>query len=172
MIENSISRSPFWLDGHFIVANALEALDADNARQHVMEGVRNFLKRFPTVVQLKFVDGTPYASEETQSWFNREVLVDQGASQSLSLPLDDEEQVHWESTYASALALKKEKKLKEAFGLFQIHCARSSSIREQIFWRYYQARFCYEAGRLDLAVPLLERIDIRICNIRSPYRSL
>lgn len=160
LIENSISRAPFWLDGHHWMSNILEDMGAIDAKNAVNAGVRDFVKRLPGVVNLKFVDNTPFASDETKSWLTTEVLAESSNAQSdLALPLQGEELANWESVYEQAQALYKEKKMKQALALFQEGCMRSVSKREQTFWRFYQARFCYECKHFELAIPLLERID-------------
>lgn len=164
-IENSISRAPFWLDGHYWMSTILEDMGAVDAKNAVNAGVRDFVKRLPGVVNLKFVDNTPFANDETRSWLSMEVMAESGNAQSdLALPLQGEETANWESAYEQALVLQKEKKMKQALALFQDGCMRSISKREQIFWRFNQARFCFESKQFDLAIPLLERIDQQLQN--------
>lgn len=159
-VEMSLSRAPYWLDGHKIVADALEELGAVDAVAAVKNGLKDFLKRLPNVVNLLFVDDTPYANDATRSWINMSVLVEESSGSNLGLPLSDtEEGENWEETYRQACLLMKEKKQREALFLFQDGCARSLSVREQSLWRYYQARFCFEHQKLDFAIPLLENLD-------------
>ncbi|OUR86623.1 type VI secretion system ImpA domain-containing protein [Gammaproteobacteria bacterium 42_54_T18] len=162
-IENSLSRSPYWLDGQRIVAKALEELGADDACSAVKNGVKEFVKRLPNVVNLSFVDGTAFADDETRSWINLDVMADEGGGANLSLPINEgSETSNWEETYRQACLLMKEKQIREALHLFQEGCARSLSKREQALWRYYQARFCFEHQKLDFAIPLLENLDAQL----------
>ena len=43
-IENSLSRSPYWLDGQRIVAKALEELGAEDACSAVKSGCKGICK--------------------------------------------------------------------------------------------------------------------------------
>ncbi|OUS24905.1 type VI secretion system ImpA domain-containing protein [Gammaproteobacteria bacterium 45_16_T64] len=159
-IENSLSRAPYWLDGHKIVVDALDELGAEDAATAVKSGLRDFVKRLPNVVNLHFVDDTPFANDETRAWINMSVMAEDTSGANLGLPISDtSEGENWEETYHQACLLMKEKQQREALQLFQDGCARSLSVREQSLWRYYQARFCFEHQKLDFAIPLLESLD-------------
>jgi len=162
-LENSLSRAPFWLDGQRIVTKALEQLDADDAANAVKAGVKEFVRRLPNVVNLLFVDSTPFANDDTKAWINGEVMAEAGGGVNLRLPInEDSETTNWEETYRQACLLMKEKQQSQALQLFQDGCARSISKREQSLWRFYQARFCYEHQKLDFAIPLLENLDAQL----------
>lgn len=158
-VENSISKSPYWLDGHCISHNALVACGFQESANAVVAGVRWFIKKFPNVVNLKFSDQTDFASAETKQWINLEVLADDvSGSASVALPLAGEDN-EWEQAYQTALSLYREKKVAEAFAVFSDGCKQAYSKRALTFWRYYQARFCYETGQIALAIALLENIN-------------
>ena len=166
-LENSVSRSPYWLDGHRMVAVALADMNANDAVDAVKHGVRDFLKRLPDVVNLTFSDKTPFADDETRSWITMDVMVEQGGgtAANLSLPIAAEGGgTQWEEAYQQACELMRDKRQSKALQLFQEGCARSLSVREQALWRYYQARFCYEYQQLNFAIPLLQNLDDQLLN--------
>ena len=68
--ESRITASPFWLDLDMHSVRALQTLGANAApvRQAIIDEVLSFLQRLPGLDQLKFDDGTPFASPETKSW--------------------------------------------------------------------------------------------------------
>lgn len=159
-LENSLSRAPYWLDGHRWVCEALQSMQAEDAAAAVMDGVRAFVSRFPLVVNYCFSDGTPFADEPTRQWINREVNGGRQTAATTGVMVDVSGIAqHWQDTYEQALTLGKEKKYREALALFQQGCSQSTSLREQSLWRFNQARFCVELNLLQLSVPLLENLD-------------
>ena len=62
----------------------------------------------------------------------------------------------WENAYQEALKLFRKKQQSKAFALFQAGCKQCYSKRELIFWRFYQAKFCYETKQPKLAAGILE----------------
>lgn len=159
-LENSLSRAPYWLDGHRWVCEALQALKADDAETAVKDGVRAFVLRFPGVVNYRFSDDTPFADEQTRQWIQRQVCASTQSAGSGSVAVDTSGiSPRWQEAYEQACALGKDKKFREAMLLFQEGCAQSTSLREQALWRFNQARFCYEHHLLQLAMPLLENLD-------------
>jgi len=159
-LEISLSRSPYWLDGHRWVCEALQAMNADDAAAAVTDGLRAFVGRFPPVINLAFSDGTPFADEQTRQWINREVMSSRQPAATNGVAVDFSGiSASWQDAYDQAVALAKEKKHREAMTLFQQGCAQSTSLREQALWRFNQARFCFEHNLLTLALPLLENLD-------------
>lgn len=159
-LENSLSKAPYWLDGHRWVWEALQALQADDAATIVRDGVRGFVTRFPSVVQLQFSDGTPFADEKTRRWIQHEVGSSHQAAVNSSVMVDTSGiSSRWQDAYEQACILGRDKKFRDAMLLFQEGCAQSISLREQALWRFNQARFCYEHQLLGLALPLLENLD-------------
>lgn len=159
-LESSLSRSPYWLDGHRWACEALQALNATDAVAAVMDGVRGFVARFPTVVNYRFSDDTPFADEQTRQWIQREVNINRQGGASTGVIVDVTGiSPRWQDAYEQACNLAKDKKYREAMTLFQDGCAQSTSQREQALWRFNQARFCFEQHLLELALPLLENLD-------------
>lgn len=159
-LENSLSRAPYWLDGHRWVCEALQALKADDAAAAVKDGVRAFVSRLPNVMQLRFSDDTAFADEQTRQWIQREVFTSGQAAASSNVAVDVSGiSPRWQEVYEQACALGKDKKFREAMQLFQEGCSQSTSLREQTLWRFNQARFCFEHHLLELALPLLDNLD-------------
>ncbi len=66
--EDALSDSLFWLDGHRLSAEALNALGHTAAAQAVRAETLALLHRLPALVELKFNDGTPFADPATRQW--------------------------------------------------------------------------------------------------------
>ncbi len=75
-VENSLSSSPFWLDGHRMVVEALNAIDnkGTNASKLAVDAVtrelRAFIARIAGIEKLSFSDNTPFADENTIEWLD------------------------------------------------------------------------------------------------------
>ncbi|MGU3492580.1 type VI secretion system protein TssA [Xanthobacteraceae bacterium A53D] len=72
-LEGMVSSSPFWLDAHRLVCDALSALGPNfvPAAQGVVELTVAFIRRLPALVDLTFGDGTPFADAQTRDWLAR-----------------------------------------------------------------------------------------------------
>ena len=159
-VENSVARAPFWLDGHRLAWESLDALGADSASEAVMEGLKGFISRFPAVLKYRFSDGSGFADDVTRQWIDRVVNATRQNGVGTEIVVDQAGlSAGWHDAYEQAAALAREKKLRDAIALFQQGCNRSTSLREQTLWRFNQARFCFESGLRQLAVPLLENLD-------------
>ncbi|MBM4360639.1 MAG: type VI secretion system protein TssA, partial [Deltaproteobacteria bacterium] len=64
-----------WLDPQRYAATAMSALGALflKAKEELLMQVALMLKKVPTLPQMKFSDGTPYADAQTQMWIENEV---------------------------------------------------------------------------------------------------
>lgn len=158
-VEVSISKSPYWLDGHRWVHEGLTQLGYADSAAAVAAGVREFLQRFPNAPSLKFSDQSGFADDETRQWINFEVMADSGSSvASAGLPVEQGQDNEWETAYQEAIDLYRDKQATAAFAVFKSGCQRAYSQRGLAFWRYYQARFCFEIQHLSLAIALLEAL--------------
>lgn len=171
-VEVRFSRDPFWLDAHRFTATALEALGTTyaEARKTVVEELASFLQRMPGLLDLKFSDGTPFADDQTRLWIESEVLQPQRGEtvqEVVTIPSGREQdgtvdQRPWIQVTQEAKRLAGKGQFSEGITLFQEGQKQSSSERERFLWRLYQARFCFEAGYLDVAIPQLEFLDAQV----------
>lgn len=152
--EGAFAMSPFWFDMQRIVATTLEALGpayADAAAVVVNE-TRVFLTRLPSLTDLSFHDGAPFADGETRSWISRTVLaagggaggaVDEGAAEALD----------------AARRLATQGKLKEALSQLTEGARTAPTGREQFLWQLAQAELCVERKEIHVAFALLDHLD-------------
>lgn len=75
--ESTLGASRFWLDLHRFSAQALAGLGEPYAKAHaeVVSGLATVLKRMPSLVEMQFSDGTPFADAQTRAWIDAEVLA-------------------------------------------------------------------------------------------------
>lgn len=91
-IEQSLTLAPYWLDGHYIAAQAAQSLGLTHIASAIAQELSLFLARLPQLNHLYFSDMTPFISEETRQWLNSlESKTNNKASSSLSLQSEQQE---------------------------------------------------------------------------------
>lgn len=91
-IEQSLTLAPYWLDGHYIAAQAAQSLGLTHISSAIAQELSLFLARLPQLKHLYFSDMTPFISEETRQWLNSlESKTNNKASSSLSLQSEQQE---------------------------------------------------------------------------------
>lgn len=163
-VEESFSKAPFWLDAHRLTAAALEGLGATHAaaRQTVISELSLFVKRLPGLVDLKFMDGSPFANDQTRLWIEQEVLPAGATEATTAGPAKTAPggaAAPWLEAQKEARQLAAKGKTAEALALFQNGSAQSKSQRERFCWQLAQARYCFDAGLVQAAMPQLEFLD-------------
>ncbi|EAM2581596.1 type VI secretion system protein TssA, partial [Salmonella enterica] len=67
-VEKSLLLAPYWLDGHYLSAQAAQRLGYTSAAEAIRDEVVRFLARLPQLATLLFNDRTPFISEQTKQW--------------------------------------------------------------------------------------------------------
>ncbi len=72
-LEGLIGSAPFWLDANRLSAEALLAMGPRYAMavEAVIEQTLSFIRRLPTLLDLTFQDGTPFADAATRNWIDQ-----------------------------------------------------------------------------------------------------
>jgi len=156
-VESSIANAPFWLDAHRLTAVALEALGHVDARQAVIAELAVFLRRLPKLMDYQFMGGQPFADDLTRLWIESDVLAGSETS-SASAPGGSGNSL-WVEVSREARQLATKGKFREGVTLFQNGRRQAGSRRERFMWDLQQARFCQEAGYVEVAIPQLESLD-------------
>jgi len=156
-VESSIANAPFWLDAHRLTAMALEALGHVDAQQAVIAELAVFLRRLPRLLDYQFMGGLPFADDLTRLWIESDVLAG-GDTSSASAP-GESGNSPWVEASGTARKLATKGKFREGIMLFQNGRRQAGSRRERFMWDLQQARFCQEAGYVDVAIPQLESLD-------------
>ncbi len=167
LAETSFSRSPFWLDAHRFVCQALELSGYMDSAIQVKEYLGVFLRRFPDIVNLKFTDQTDFADPQTKQWIKKTILVEQkkNITTDIKISTDTTNSDHdLEQVLEQADTLILQNQLKEAVLIFQNKIKQQSNEKQKIYWKYYLARFCYDNAQEQLAVAILKEIDGFILN--------
>jgi type VI secretion system protein VasJ len=170
-VEAGFARAPFWLDAHRLTATALEALGSSygEARKAVVAELAKFIQRFPGVLELKCADGTPFADDHTRLWIDQEVVErPQQLATADGLAHDGEgvTPFPWVEVAREAKALASRGKFIDGVALLRDGQKGASSERERFLWRLHLARFCFETGHADVAIPQLELLDEHVQRFR------
>jgi len=160
--ENRFSSSLFWLDLHRYVLAAMEIAGEEyaEAREAVADETGLFFKRLPEAAELKFANGTPFASPETVDLLGQ--LAAQSGGGGAPVSADDGCDNALTDAARKARKLAGKKKLPQAIKILQEGIGQTGEKRGQFLWRLELARICLEAGEVKLAVPQLEYLANQI----------
>ncbi len=157
-LEQTAARAAFWLDGQRMIVNALQALgpEYEAARNAVMEELRHLLSRVPTLVDLKFSDGTPFADDQTRMWIENDLSAQATSTEGTA---NNGEAAPWNETLKEAKSMAAAGDIKPAITLMKKSASATSNVREQHFWRLSLADLLLQTGNLDVAIPTLEQLS-------------
>lgn len=153
-IEQSLSVSPFWLEGHCLSASVASALGCGACAEAIRAAVDEFVERLPQLSELTFNDGTPFLSPKAQEWLWSAPAPTSGQSGGSASP--------WEQDYGRALELMAEKDLVPALQLLEDGLAGAREPREQFYWRLASARLMKESGLVTLASRQIQDLQQQI----------
>lgn len=162
--ESQFEQMVLWLDPHRYVNLALQELggDYDDARAAVREQTAAFLRRMPGFQELKFSDGSPYASDATKAWLQAEVLAGGGAepvSFGGGPQIGGDQDEAFKEVLVTAKALAKRRKLADALSTLWAAADSASSRRQRYVRRLQIARFLAEGREPRLASAVLDGLE-------------
>lgn len=155
-LERSVSKAPFWFDGHYLVVRCLEALGAQDARDIVCTVFRAFLQRYPELLGYKFHDGTPFASALTLQWIDEMRQNSSGTASKVEsgLVVDEQRMQHDEMLLSEALTVS-ETEHSFTKGLSVLGPSPGGRCRASVLHGILQARYCLRAGKTKAGKELL-----------------
>lgn len=151
-LEASLIRCPFWLDGHHLAWQCLHALGLTAATREIEQQLALLLNRLPGLDALRFHDGSPFAEADTRAWIASRICP-APPSPARGTPAG------WQSALHRGRELLAEHGLKSAVRQVGQGMTGARGGRQRFFWQLTLARLCFEAGRHDVARPLLESLD-------------
>lgn len=158
-LEQTLSRSPFWLDGQNKVVSVLRAMggEYDNAEKTVIRETRSFLERVPGLQELSFSDQTPFASDQTKMWLSTEVMAGGAGAGGASTGA-----LAGDSAWVSGLADARKKAaggdMKAAMAIFSQGIATAGNVRDKYYWRSALADLLLQTGKTEAAAGILEQL--------------
>lgn len=79
-VEKSVESSPYWIRGSFLAAGMAARLDMREVAEAIRSSTERFVRRIPTLTELRFNDGRPFIDSETQGWLSGAATAEGDAS--------------------------------------------------------------------------------------------
>ena len=154
-LEQSVARTPFWLDGQHLSFKALSMLGpvGADAAATVLAETLHFVDRLPQMLNLTFSDGTPFANDATRLWLE-EARGSQGGNSGGAA----KDNAPWREAFKVARSLAAKGELPKAVADMQIGLAKAGSAAERFNWRLSTAELLAGAGQTAVAAALLEAL--------------
>ena len=158
-LEESLSKSPFWLDGHFMAWESLIELNHHEAAQSIVDQLSLLMKKTPGITSLKFDDNSEFAKPDTQAWIEQNCLQHNPPTKSTPHFVESNTTSEWDLVLREALTLLKQEPLSDVLQPLITGHHQSRSAREAFFWQFSQATLLLQAKKYELASPLLKWLD-------------
>ncbi|MEC7728876.1 MAG: type VI secretion system domain-containing protein, partial [Pseudomonadota bacterium] len=151
-IEQSLSVSPFWLDGHWLSARVATALGHHACAEAIRVSAKEFVERLIQLPELTFNDGTPFLSCEAEEWLWSSPATSGSAGSANA----------WEQAYDKARDLVSQKELAAGMQLLEDGLAEAREPRDRFYWRLASARLMKDAGLKSLAAQQVQDLQTQV----------
>ncbi|MEW6257682.1 MAG: type VI secretion system protein TssA [Pseudomonadota bacterium] len=153
-LEGLIGSAPFWLDANRLSAEALLSLGPRYAMavEAVIEQTLAFVRRLPTLLDLTFQDGTPFADAATRNWIDQHSPTSGGAEG--NAPAEGLADLTSEVREMVGAGRKS-----EALDLLAAARETASGQRAQFDIHLLQAQTCLDLDLPAIALPLVQYLE-------------
>lgn len=138
-IEQSLTLSPFWLEGHYLSYQLALLLDQPMSAEAIREETQLFVNRLQGIERCCFKGGSLFLPEVIKAWLTDAPLID-----SVSFSAKD-----WQHEREQAMLLAKESGLPQALSHLNEGLTKALEPREQFYWRLLSAEVM-EAEQLPM----------------------
>lgn len=128
-VEQSLTIAPYWFDGQLMSHDIAKALGQESWCQAIREETRSFVERFPSVVELKFKDGSPFLTDSVRDWLANSDKVSSGSGVSGS----------WSEQREEAFNLAKQGGIAVAMSMLNDGLVAATEPRDRFYWRLLSA---------------------------------
>ena len=162
--EAGFRERPLWLDPHRHAVQAAEALGEPyrGVRDAIVGELRALLARVPDLPDLAFQDGTKSADAGTREWLS-EILAEAsgsgGAASAPQAPSGPPLDAAVAEAHQKGLELAKKGDIGQAMQLRSEAAGGDDSPRGRFLMRLDWCRYCMNASREKIALPLLEALE-------------
>jgi type VI secretion system protein VasJ len=140
-IEQSLSVSPFWLEGHWLSAQVAGSLGHHDCAEGIRQAVKSFVDRLPELADTTFNDGTPFLPKPAADWLYSGPAKG-GAGVGASA---------WESAYEDARDTLEQKGLAPAMQILEEGLEGAREPRDRFYWRLMSSQLMKDSGMKGLA---------------------
>jgi len=155
LVEEILEVCPFWFDGHYYAFNVLEETNNFNSANEIKNSFISFIKSNEGILNLYFINDTPFASVKTKKWIESEIIQ----NDEIKLETNEKEKTEIDNFIKEVHKLAEIGKIKEAIEMFQIKHSISSNMEEKFNWRLKQSEFSIEYEKKEIALALLEELE-------------
>ncbi len=155
LVEEILEMSPFWIDGHHYSFMILEKTKNYSAALEVKNTLVSFLKSNEGILDLFFIDDTPFASNRVKKWILDEISSNNSIVEKEEVNNDNKEKDLLKDIYE----LANDDKITEAMILLQKYHDSSTSIEDKFNWRLKHANLAIEFNKSDIGLALLESLE-------------
>jgi len=152
-VEQSLTVSPFWFDGHFLSYRIATKLNKSDCAQAIQTELLSFVKRLPKVLECSFKSAIPFANEETQKWLSS--VEEQSSNQNAM-------SIGWDEKRKEAFSLAKEGGLSVALGMLNEGLKQSKEPRDSVYWRMLLADTLKQNKLAAMAVEQYETLQTQV----------
>ncbi|MCL7942981.1 type VI secretion system protein TssA [Marinobacter sp. ATCH36] len=140
-IEQSLSVSPFWLEGHWLSAQVASALGHEACAEAIRTAVKAFVERLPELAEMTFNDGTPFLPKAVADWMLSGPAKGGAIGGASS----------WEHAYDEARGIMEQKGLAPAMKLLEEGLETAREPRDRFYWRLMSSQLMKDSGMKSLA---------------------
>lgn len=141
-IENSLTLSPYWLEGHRLSAGVAKQLGHPRCAEAIREEAQRFVERLSGIDALAFNNGVTFIDDETKRWLF-------SGSQGTGASSDGGEA--WQAGLQEARDAMADGNVGAALKVLDQGLSRARSPRDSAYWRLASADLLHEAGLESLA---------------------
>lgn len=128
-VEQSLTIAPYWFEGQLMSHDIAKALGQESWCQAIREETQSFIQRHPSVVELKFKDGSPFLTDLVRDWLASGEAASTGGSVS----------GNWNEQREEALSLAKEGGIAVAMSMLNDGLVAATEPRDRFYWRLLSA---------------------------------
>ena len=157
-LEGMLKFASFWFDGHYMAYELLQSAGEEMAAMEVKQALQHFTALYPETLEFTFNDGTPFASKTTRAW-----LMTSGAVVVAETAVEQESVEETRNELIQRVrGMIKKNSIKEAMGVLQSCYQQADNNIERFQWRLVHAEIAVECGKKEIALALLEDLEMKI----------
>lgn len=164
-IEQSISLSPYWFDGHYLSYQVAERLGMHDTALLIREELARFLARMPELIELSFKGGIPFLSATTKNWLDETVVSNKSKG---SCETGHKESVEVFSRGVRVQEILNESGFDGALGFVNEGLKTSVNQRDEVYWRLALAELFMSQSLNSIALEEYLAIEAIILRVQLP----
>ncbi len=130
-VEESLTKAPYWLDGHFLSYRIAIALGEDTWAEIIKDELQRFMQRLPALNVHYFKGLVPFISDTTLKWLDNSAGNINAAEVS--------QMGSWNEMRNEALALAQEEGIAPSLKMLNEGLSQATEPRDAFYWRLLSA---------------------------------